>query len=128
MTAYSIAGITDLGSVTDERSITEANLFVQGLPRSASSDTIVFDLFGVTRTFTLTGTFSAVENVTIPAFIAQVQALLNGQQSSRNFVSGTSDEGNIPVKIENFEYHKTSEEPAHIVYTLTLIHNNSNAN
>jgi hypothetical protein len=81
-----------MGTITKENRSKNANLFFMQMPGSDSSDAISIDLFGVNAEINISGTFCVGDSgyATLELFIAALEALVNGNQSGKSFVSGKS--------------------------------------
>lgn len=86
---YTLTGITSLGTVSSEEQTKDSNLFQTPLPGSDSSQLIALDLFGAARTIIIKGTF-AISDGTISTMIGQLDALVNGTQTTKIFHSDKS--------------------------------------
>ncbi|MFW6173735.1 MAG: hypothetical protein ACOC5T_08325 [Elusimicrobiota bacterium] len=114
----SVGGV-DLGNVTTERSSKESNLFTQPIPYSDSTDTLMMDIFGTTRTITVegskTGTLSELRT-----FVENIEDLQNGQQSGMTFESSWTNDDKT-VLIQNFEHSKAEGDVSRVTYSITLV-------
>jgi len=111
-------GIT-LPNIRSEENGKTANLFTQPIPTSDSDQTFVLDLFGVTRTIQLTG--SAKDTVAnIQSFINTIEALINGSQTGKNFVSSIHSV-NKTCQINSFRYTYVEGTVELLNYTMELI-------
>ena len=114
----SIGGV-DLGTVLSESSVKSSNLFNQPLPFSDSDEALIMDLFGMSRTITVTGVKTGAV-ADIRTFIENIEELQNGSQSGMTFVSSWTND-NKTVLIQDFSHDKTKADESKINYTLTLI-------
>ena len=64
-----------------------ANIIPLTLPTGGSDDTVVYDLLGVIRNFTLSGTYSTGSIASTKSFADALQALIDGNQSTVTFTS-----------------------------------------
>ena len=76
----------DLGSVRSENTSKSANIFLMAMPGSDSDNAFGLDLFGVTKTITLQGTYTTSNGV-IATFIGNIEALVDGAQTTNTFTS-----------------------------------------
>lgn len=83
---YSLSGMTSLGTVISEESTKDSQLFQQPMPLSDSSSAIMLDLFGASRNITIKGKYTAGDG-TISTFIAELDALVSGTQTSKTYHS-----------------------------------------
>lgn len=81
--------MTSLGTVNKEDSTKDAGLFQMPLPASNSSAAILLDIFGASRTITISGVFTGTV-AAVSAFIVELDNLVNGAQSSRVYSSDKS--------------------------------------
>lgn len=105
--------MSSLGTVNKEDSTKDSGLFQQPLPASASSNAILLDIFGASRTISISGVFvgSAAE---IADFIdngvnSGLDRLVSGAQSNRVFHSDKSGR-DYNVRVSSVTW--TSEEGA----------------
>lgn len=111
-----------MGNVTSEESVKDAGLFQQPLPASDSSSQVLIDIFGTSRTITINGKFSVGDTgyATIALFIAALDALANGAQSAKTFVSGRSGVS-YTVLVTNATWKGEEGSPNQIEYTITMV-------
>jgi len=120
--AYSISPGMDavgLGIVQDEEPIKDAQLFHFPLPRKDSSDAILQDLFGVTKTLRLSGTFSGTK-AQIKTFADALLALVNGAQVSQTYTSDTVT-NTIKVFIQRVSYKYAEGAVQMVKYEINMI-------
>jgi hypothetical protein len=120
MTAYSLTGMTTLGTVTKCVTTKDSGLFEQALPASDSSEQILIDLFGCTRKISLEGTFvSGQGGKTVTQFIEELNALQTGNQATSTFVSG---QNGVPynVYIVSVEYSDDEANPNSVDYRIEM--------
>ena len=111
-------GGKDLGEVQNESQAKDAGLFNQPLPLSDSDEALLLDIFGTTRTITVTGIKTGAV-ADLRTFITDIEGLINGDQASLVFVSSWTNV-NKNVLIQNFSHDKVSANEGSISYTLTL--------
>lgn len=112
-------GGNDMGYIRTEENGKVSNLFIQPLPASDSSDAIVLDFFGVTRTINITGVKTGV-TATLQSFITTFEALQDGSQTSVTFVSSIHP-NNKTVYVNSFRWNYSSVNPNILNYTIELI-------
>jgi hypothetical protein len=90
--SYSLTGLAGMGTVTDEEHTKDSGLFQMPMPASGSSSQILIDIFGTTRNIVIKGTFASGDSgyANVAAFIVALDALQNGAQTSKSFVSDKS--------------------------------------
>lgn len=117
---YSLTGMTTLGSVTRETNVKDAGLFKQPLPATDSSSAILLDLFGAERTITIDGRFvNGTSSKTIAQFIDELEALINGNQSSKTFASDKSG-NSFTVLVSTVEWHGDEADESSVIYNITM--------
>lgn len=110
---------TSLGYIRSETQTKASNLFNTPLPGSDSDQVIVLDLFGMTRTISISGVITGAL-ATLQTFIATMEGYANGQQTIGVFVSNIHAT-NKNCYIQNFSYTYSTESPSILNYTLDLI-------
>jgi hypothetical protein len=78
---YTLDGLSSMGTVNKEESVKDANLFFTAMPGSDSANAIQLDIFGATRTITVSGIYASTDG-TISTFVAALDALVNGAQTA----------------------------------------------
>lgn len=118
---YTLTGMDTLGTVQSEESAKDAGLFFSPIPGSDSSSALQLDIFGATRTITIKGTWSPefTDYANRAAFIADLDALINGAQSSKTYHSDTSNQ-DYTVLVSNAQWTASEGDPNSIEYTITL--------
>jgi len=111
-------GSKSLGNVTQESSTKSSGLFNTPLPFSDSDAALIMDLFGTTRTITVTGIFTGTV-AELRTYITDIEGLQNGEQASLTFVSSWTNV-NKNVLIQDFTHDKIKAEENSVGYTLTL--------
>lgn len=108
-----------MGTVTHESSTKDAQLFQQPLPMSDSSQAIILDLFGTSRTMTVSGIFTGTGG-DIQAFIGQLDTLANGSQVAKTY---HSDKTGVDYKVlvNTVEWSSEGGDVNKVNYTLNLI-------
>lgn len=89
------------------------------MPLSDSSESILIDIFGTSRTIDIEGTIVG-DVSTLRTFIENIETIQNGQQSGSTFVSSWTN-SNKTVVIQDFSHTKTSAGESHLDYRLTLV-------
>ena len=112
-------GGKSLGNVTSESSTKSSSLFNTPLPFSDSDASLIMDIFGTTRTITITGTFTGTV-AQLRTYVTDIEGLQNGEQSSLTFVSSWTNV-NKNVLIQDFTYDKASGSENSVGYTLTIL-------
>ena len=112
-------GGKDLSVVTSESSTKSSNLFNTPLPFSDSDAALIMDLFGTSRTITITGVKTGVV-ADLRTFITDIEGLQNGEQDSLIFVSSWTNV-NKNVLIQDFTHDKISADENKVGYTLNLL-------
>lgn len=113
-----LAGV-DLGTVSDESSTKSSNLFNFPMPLSDSDQAILMDIFGTSRTITLSGVKTGVI-ADLRTFVNNIEALQNGEQSNLTFVSSWTN-ANKEVLIQDFTHTKIKADESLVGYNLTLV-------
>lgn len=114
----SIGGV-DLGEVKNESSNLNTNLFVQALPLSGADETLLLDLFGTSRTITVSGIKEGTVSE-LRTFISDIEALIDGSQQELIFVSSWTN-SNKTVLIADFSHDKIAGGESMVSYNLTLM-------
>lgn len=122
MTAYSLTGLAGMGTVISEESSKQSGLFQSALPGTDSSDAFLMDLFGASRTITISGKFVQGDSgyATIALFIAALDGLINGSQSAKSFVSGKSGV-TYTVLVDNVTWSSEEGGVNLVEYTISMI-------
>lgn len=120
MTAYSLTGLvgTGMGTVTTESQDKSCNLFFTAMPGSDSSDAVLIDLFGASRDITISGIYTT-DNGSIEAFITALDALCNGQQTIKDFVSGKSGT-TYKVLVDSVNWEAEESGVTFVKYTIVM--------
>lgn len=109
----------NLGIITKETQAKNSNLFINPLPLSDSSQSILLDVFGTQRDITITG--EIVGNTsTLTGFISNIEAIQNGKQEGVAYV-GDLVTSSKNVFINTFDWDYNGGEPTRLTYTLGLI-------
>lgn len=113
-------GSLDIGTVQSEDRNKDAQFFQMALPRQDSDKTIIRDLFGVSKTITLTGKKVVTSDGDRQTFASALEAALNGRQITRSY---TSDLTGTTIKVlVSAVTLKYNEGAPHVVeYTLVLL-------
>lgn len=117
--AYSLTGITSLGTITAEDSTKDAQLYSTPLPGSDSSGSLVLDVLGTTRSITLSGTFTTADG-TVSTMIGELDALCNGAQTKRTFHSDKSGSG-YGVFVNSVRWSGEESGLGFVKYEITMI-------
>ena len=119
--AYSLDGMTTLGTVTSEESTKESGLFQMPLPASDSSSAILIDLFGASRTINISGVHVTGEGgKTTAQFIAELDALISGiQAATKTFVSDKSSTS-YEVMINSVTWSSEEGAVSKVNYTINM--------
>jgi len=112
-------GGKSLGNVKSESWGTNAGLFNQPLPYSASDSALIMDLMGTSRTITLSGTFTGTV-AEMRTFITDIEGIMNGQQPGSTFVSSWTNVSKT-VLIQDFNHEKAEGDENKVNYTITLL-------
>lgn len=110
----------NLGTIQSESSTKESNLFIQPLPYSDSTDSILMDLMGTSRTITITGQKISSTKADLTGFIQTIEGIQNGRQSSGTYV-GDFDTSSKNVLIQSFSWTWNEADPQRIKYDLSLV-------
>ena len=116
---YSLTGMTSLGSIKNEESGKDAQLFQMPMPVSDSSDAILLDLFGASRTISISGIYAGT-TAEIVTFIGQLDALVNGSQTGRTYVSDKSG-GTYKVYIQKVSWKAEEAGMNKVEYSIEMI-------
>jgi len=115
---YTLGG-SSLGTVTKEDSTKDAQLFQMPMPLSDSTQAIMLDLFGVSRTISISGVYTTADG-TISTFITWLDGLVNGTQSSIVYHSDKSG-ANYNVLIMNARWSSEEGAVSKVNYDITLV-------
>jgi hypothetical protein len=120
MTAYSLTGLagTGMGTVKSEESRKDAGLFQQPMTGSDSSAAILLDLFGASRTINISGIYTTTDG-TLTTFIAALDALVNGAQTQKTFVSGKSG-ATYYVLVTSVSWSAAEGDVSSVSYTIDM--------
>jgi len=112
-------GGKDLGTVQSESQVKATGLFNMPLPLSDSDEALLMDIFGTSRTITVTGIKTGAV-AALRTFVTDIEGLMNGEQESLTFVSSWTNV-NKNVLIQDFTHDKAAADETSISYTITLI-------
>ena len=112
-------GGVDLGEVKTEEHTKSSNLFNTPLPFSDSDSSLIMDLFGTSRTITISGVKTGLV-AALRTFIVNIEAIQNGAQSGSTFVSSWTNV-NKTCLIQDFQHSKAEGDESKVNYTLTLL-------
>ena len=112
-------GGTILPNVQSERESRDSGMFTQALPTLDSSDTVLLDLFGVTKTISVEG-FVIGSEADLKTFINAIEALQAPIQTGSEYYSELLAVP-IDVYIQNFEWTWAAGDPTKIQYSITCI-------
>jgi len=112
-------GGKDLGEVQSESQVKSTGLFNMPLPLSDSDEALLMDIFGTTRTITVSGVKTGAV-AALRTFVTDIEEIMDGDQASSDFVSSWT---NVTKKvlIQDFTHDKIAGEETSISYTITLI-------
>ena len=113
-------GAIDLGEVQSERQNKNSQLFQMPVPTQDSDEAVLFDLFGMLKTITISGIITGTD-ATHVSFIENIEGIMNGSQTGSAFESSKTGLSSITVYIDNFEWSVNKADVSKIDYTLTLI-------
>lgn len=119
MPPYSLTGMSSLGTVTKETNDKDSGLFEMALPSSDSSSKILLDLFGASRTISISGTYIGADLTAVQTFITQLDALINGNQTQKTFVSEKSGASYL-VLITSTNWEGEEGAPLKVNYTINM--------
>ena len=110
----------NLGNVQTEQQTKDAGLFNTPRPYSDSDDSLMMDIFGASRTITITGVFTGTSTTDLVTFINKIEGIADGKQT------GSSYEGDLvtsskTVLIQTFDWSYDKGNPLSINYTLTML-------
>ena len=118
----SLTGLSGMGTITSERNVKDAGLFQQPLPFTDSSQQVLLDIFGASRTITIEGTYITGDAgyASVLLFITDFDKLVSGKQTSKNY---TSDKDGVTYScmVTSAERKANSGDPNSIDYTITLV-------
>jgi hypothetical protein len=127
MGTFDITGITNLGTITDEKNQIVNNIVQKSLPLKSTSGAIMSNVLGKKRTISVsgvnigTGYSGADVDAKINNFIQDVEDWVNiaGKQERRIV---TDSFGNTYDCIcQSFTWDKTQNNPTFLLYTMVLI-------
>jgi hypothetical protein len=110
---------TSIGTVNSEESNKDAQLFQMPIPLSDSTNTVMLDLFGASRTIIIKGRFTTTDG-TISTFISELDALVNGQQSVKVYHSDKSG-SDYNVLIQGARWSSAEGGVNFVDYTIEMI-------
>jgi len=113
-------GGTDLGDIQSEQSTKDTSMFSFPLPASDSASTILLDIFGVTRVFSIDGIYEDATFVNIQNWIDTIEGYANGGQLGKTYVSNMTGDS-YTVYIQSFSWTYSAGDPSKISYSLQLI-------
>jgi len=89
------------------------------MPLSDSDKALLLDIFGTTRTITISG-FKTGAVADLRTFVTDIEGIMDGSQASSDFVSSWT---NVTKKvlIKEFSHDKLAADETKLSYTLTLI-------
>jgi len=91
-TTTTLGGVTLASPSSTDRSILSigsnktANVFYTPIPTNDAEDALLIDLQGTTKVITINGQLAS-DPATISTFLASLEAMCNGKQTTRNLVS-----------------------------------------
>ena len=125
MAAATLGG-NALGNIDSIAWTKDGNITPLPFPGGDSANTEVFDMLGVTRIITVSGTFTGTNTAAVKTQVDTIQALIDGDQSSTlvfasdELGDGIGGAGSITVMVASFDV--TWNVPGFSVnYTLKLI-------
>lgn len=117
--AYTLTGLTSMGKVIKEAIIKDAQLFQMPMPGSDASSAILADLFGAQLIITITGIFTSADG-TITTFIDELEALIDGTQTSVTFHSDKSGNDYVGL-IQNARWDDEPGAVGKLNYEISMI-------
>ena len=112
-------GGTILPNVQSERESRDSGMFTQALPTLDSDDTVLLDIFGVTKLIAVDG-FVIGSEADLKTFINAIEALQKPIQTGHEYYSELLAVP-IQVYIQSFEWTWAAGDPTKIQYSLTMI-------
>lgn len=109
-----------MGNIQTEDQIKDTSLFNQILPTFDSDKSVLLDIFGVSRTITITGIFTGTTTA-LNTFITAIETIANGSQTGVTFASSLTTFANKKVFVKNFRWSFIKGTPNKIDYSLELI-------
>jgi hypothetical protein len=127
MTNYML-NLIDLGNVQSEEHSEFSDLYQTSYPLSTSKANTVEDYEGVKRIITIKGIYNSDMEATLWNWIATIDALQNGFQSTITYYSpkwdattvGNYMDGNFQVKVARFVFTYLVNSVNSVEYTITL--------
>jgi len=116
---YSLTGLSSMGSIKKISSNKDSGLFKMPLPATDSTGTILLDIFGAGRSISISGTFTGTE-ATVASFIVELDGLIVGMQSSRDFVCDKSGV-TYHVLVESLSWEGEEGCPTKVDYEINLV-------
>ena len=110
----------DLGRIQSETQTKSSEMFNFPVPVADSNESIVLDLFGVSRRISVTGIITG-NLAQLNTFITDIETIKNGTQGGETFVSSLTTFPNKTVYIKNFDWTYSRGSPNKIDYTLELL-------
>jgi len=120
---YSLTGMSSLGAINSEDCDKDAQLFQMPMPVSPSADAVLMDLFGALRTIKIKGTYTG-STADISAFIVELDALVNGTQTSKNYHSDKSGV-TYAVLVQSARWSAEEGAPTKVDYEIVMIEGNA---
>jgi len=118
MTAPTLGG-NSLGNVSNISVTKSANLVPLSYAGQDSDQTSLFDMFGVTRTITITGSITGSSYSAVKTIVDAIEALISGSQTTTTSLV-TDEIGTVSVMVNTFDY--TWNIPSNNAsYTITLL-------
>lgn len=125
--AYTLNG-TGLGEIISEEHGQTSDMEQVSYPLSTSSECTVMDYGGVKRVITLRGRYQASTAEDLWNFIATIDALQNGAQTTvvyhsdgwDNSTTGNYQDGNFNVKVQAFRPVHMNDSVLSVAYVLVL--------
>jgi hypothetical protein len=118
MAATTLGGVT-LENVSSIDENNEANIEVIPRPRTDSSSALVYDFFGATSTYSISGRFIASSVGALKTKLDAVRAFISGNQAST--VTLSSDiTGSISVIVNSVVINWNNEAQGKAEYTITV--------
>lgn len=110
---------TGMGIINKESTQIDAGLFEQAIPANPSSNKILIDIFGASRTITINGTYTSSFGA-VNTFIAALDNLVSGTQVEQTYTSdktGSSFKGLIGSISHDFQEAEVNS----VTYTITFL-------
>lgn len=118
---YSLGAYTDIGVVISEEHSKDSGLFQMPMPGSNSSAAFLLDIFGASKTITISGKYSGTAG-NIQTFITWLEGLVNGNQTTTKvFHTDKASSGDYNVYVMSVSWKSEEGAPLLVEYTIQMM-------